>query len=199
VGVNLVPELSDFAIETLTFERKNIANPTPGAIRNGSVEERCVIEGTHKILSFLTEVNNRGDKDLVVGRPEDRPDIFERATHTRNGWITKENFYDYVLKDKTEHIVSKGSKRAWCIMDHSRFNCDYQGISIGDHDEYGTQEHCQFLVIDDLPNGEYTFEATINPSKIFEEDNYEDNKISKKLKIQDPIVELVEDTIVRSV
>jgi hypothetical protein len=74
-------------------------------------------------------------------------------------------------------------------MDHNRFNCNYQGISVGDHNEYGTQEHCQFLVIDDLPDREYIFEAIINPSKIFEEDNYEDNKISKKIKIEGSIVD----------
>jgi hypothetical protein len=189
MGVNLVPETMNFAVERLTFERQNIKNPTPGAIRNGSVEEGCVSEGTHKILSFLTEVINRGDKDLVVGKPEDRLDIFERASHTRSGWITKENFYEYSLKDTSEKILSKNSKRAWCIMDHNRFNCNYQGISVGDHDEYGTQEHCQFLVIDDLPDGEYVLEAIINPSKIFEEDNYDDNKIAKKIRIEGSIVD----------
>jgi hypothetical protein len=192
VGVNLVPEVVDFAVERLTFQGIDTKNLTPGAIRNGSVEEKCVAEGTHKILSFLTEVNNRGDKDLVVGKPEDRADIFEHVSHTRNGWITKESFYSYVLKDSTANIVAKGSKRAWCIMDHTRYNCNFQGISIGDHDEYGTKEHCQFLVIDGLPDGEYQFEATINGSKIFEEDSYEDNTVIKKIKIQGPIVDVLE-------
>jgi Lysyl oxidase len=193
MGVNLVPEVNDFWVERLRFEPQNTENPTPGAVRNGSVEERCITEGTHKILSFVTEVNNRGDKDLVIGRPEDHTDIFERVRHTRNGWITKENFYTYALKDKAGNILSKGSKRAWCIMDHSRFNCDYQGISKGDHDEYGTQEHCQFLVIDDLSNGEYVFEAVINPFKIFEEVNYEDNKVTIVIRIEEPLVEIIKD------
>jgi hypothetical protein len=133
-----------------------------------------------------------GDIDLVVSRPEDRTDIFERANHTRNGWITKENFYIYTLRDKAGSILSKGSKRAWCMMDHSRFNCNCQGISIGDHDQYGTQEHCQFLLIDDLLDREYVFEAPINPSKILEEDNYDD-KVTKLLKIQGQIVEITID------
>lgn len=193
MGVNLVPEVNDFWVERLRFEPQNTENPTPGAVRNGSVEERCITEGTHKILSFVTEVNNRGDKDLVIGRPEDHSDIFERVRHTRNGWITKENFYTYALKDKAGNTLSKGSKRAWCIMDHSRFNCDYQGISKGDHDEYGTQEHCQFLVIDDLSNGEYVFEAVINPFKIFEEVNYEDNKVTIVIRIEEPLVEIIKD------
>jgi hypothetical protein len=191
MGINLVPEVMDFAVERLTFQQINTENPTPGAVRNGSVEEKCVTEGSHKILSFLTEVINRGDKDLVIGKPEDRTDIFERAAHTRNGWITKENFYNYTLKDQAGNVSAKGSKRAWCILDHSRFTCNYQGISVGDHDEYGTKEHCQFLVIDGIANGEYTFEAVINPSKIFEEDSYEDNMITKRLKIQGPIVDVL--------
>jgi hypothetical protein len=191
MGINLVPEVNSFAIEILEFQRKNTENPNPEAVRNGSVEEKCVTEGNHKILSFLTEVNNRGDKDLVIGKPEDHTDIYERVSHTQNGWITKENFYNYFLKDNVGNILSRGSKRAWCIMDHNRFNCNFQGISIGDHDEYGAKEHCQFLVIDNLSDGEYTFEAIINPSKIFEEDNYDDNKITKKIKIQGPIVEII--------
>lgn len=187
-----MPEVIDFAVERLTFQQINPENPTPGAVRNGSVEEKCVTKGTHKILSFLTEVNNRGDKDLVVGKPEDRTDIFERAAHTKNGWITKENFYGYTLKDQAGNVLAKGSKRAWCIMDHSRYNCNFQGISVGDHDEYGTKEHCQFLVIDGINDGEYSFEAVINPSKMFEEDSYEDNMVIKKLKIQGPIVDVIE-------
>lgn len=194
MGINLVPEITDFAVERLSFQRKDSTNPTPGAVRNGSVEEECVTEGSHKVLSFLTEVNNRGDKDLIVGKPEDRTDIFERVSHTKNGWITKDSFYIYSLKDSNGNILSSGSKRAWCIMDHSRrFTCDYQGISVGDHDEYGTKEHCQFLVIDDLADGEYFFEATINPFKTFEEDNYEDNKFYKKLIIQGPNVDAIDN------
>lgn len=188
MGVNLKPEVNSFAIEKLKFQSKTTENPIPGSVRNGSVEEGCITEGEHKILSFLTEVQNVGTEDLFIGKPEDRPDIYERVSHTRNGWITKEKFYLYSLIDENGNKVTTGSKRAWCIMDHNRFNCNNQGISVGDHDEYGTKEHCQFLVIDGLPDGIYTFEVTINPEKIFEEDDYSDNTLTKKIKIQGPVV-----------
>jgi hypothetical protein len=39
MGVNLVPDIMNSAVERLTFKLENTKNPTPGAIRNGSVEE----------------------------------------------------------------------------------------------------------------------------------------------------------------
>jgi hypothetical protein len=187
MGVNLKPNVFSFAIERLKFQKQETTNPIPGAIRNGSVEEGCITEGEHKILSFVTEVQNVGDKDLIIGKPESHPDIYERVPHTHNGWITKKKFYLYSLKDENGNVVVSGHKRAWCIMDHNRFSCDNQGISVGDHDEYGAKEHCQFLVIDGLSDGVYEFEVTINPEKIFEEDDYSDNTLAKKIKIQGPV------------
>jgi hypothetical protein len=95
------------------------------------------------------------------------------------------------LKDAAGKTVAEGHKRAWCIMDHSTFNCNNQGISVGDHDEYNTDQNCQFLVVDSLEDGEYIFEMTVNPSKIFIEDNYDDNKITKKLRIRGRIVRVL--------
>jgi hypothetical protein len=53
---------------------------------------------------------------------------------------------------------------------------------------------CQFIVIDRIPDGEYTFEATTNATSvraakektgkiIFEEDNYDDNTVTVSLRI----------------
>lgn len=187
MGVNLRPEAFSFAVEVLKFQSQTTEAPIPGSVRNGSVEEKCITEGEHKILSFITEVQNVGTADLIIGKPENRPDIYERVPHTKSGWITKEVFYLYSLKDEKGNVVARGSKRAWCIMDHNRFNCDFQGISVGDHDEYGTKEHCQFLVIDNIPDGLYTFEVTINPKKIFEEDDYLDNTVTKTIRILGPV------------
>jgi hypothetical protein len=191
MGINLVPEVSNFSLKDVYFLAHN-SEPPAGVfpIQNGSVEEGCITEGRHRILAFATTVNNKGDENLVIGDPANRPDIFESAPHMPEGWITKENFYLYSLKDSTGTQVANGFKRAWCIMDHSTFNCKNQGISVGDHDTYNTNQNCQFLLATNLRDGEvYTFEVTVNPSQIFKEDNYDDNKATKKIKIRGRIVE----------
>jgi len=192
MGVNLKPELEQFRIRSNAyFVRKDSTDPIPPGvfpIKNGSVEEGCVCLGRHKILQFVTVAHNIGDENLVIGRPEDRPDIYERADHMPNGWRTKEPLYKYTLTDESGKTITTGSKRAWCILSHSTFTCANQGIAVGDHDEYGTDQNCQFLLIDEINDGTYLIEVVINSSKVFNEDNYDDNKVIKKIKIQGNIV-----------
>jgi Lysyl oxidase len=192
MGVNLKPELERFKIRSNAYFMKVISSdPSPSGtfpMKNGSVEEGCVTEGRHRILQFATIANNIGDENLVIGRPEDRMDIYERAEHMPNGWITKEPLYKYTLKDEAGQIIANGSKRAWCILDHSTFSCTNQGISVGDHDEYGTDQNCQFLVIDGLSDGNYSLEVIINPKQVFKEDNYEDNIVIKNINIEGDFV-----------
>jgi hypothetical protein len=193
MGINLVSELTDFRIRTLYFRRKDSSGPAPTTrpiVSNGSVEEGCISEGEHRVLAFTTTVHNRGTEPLIIGNPANRPDIYEPAPHMPEGWVMKEKFYEYSLKDNTGTEIFNGSKRAWCIRDHSTFtSCRNQGISVGDHDEYTMDQNCQFLVIDrELLDGEYYLEAVINPSRVFKEDNYDDNKVTKKIKIEGRIV-----------
>lgn len=187
MGINLVPDVGNFSIQSVYFQRKDSSDLVPEgviSVKNGSVEEGCAPEGQHRILLFATEVHNRGDQDLVIGNPANSPDIFEPAAHMPSGWITKEKLYEYTLKNSTGEIVTSGFKRAWCIQDHTpKFDCENQGISVGDHDEYNTDQNCQFLVIDNLEDGEYLFEVIVNQSRIFNEDNYDDNNVIKNLKI----------------
>jgi hypothetical protein len=52
-------------------------------------------------------------------------------------------------------------------------------------------ELCNFLVLDNIADGIYIFEAVTNVSKIFEEDSYDDNTVFVKLmiKIQERIAD----------
>ena len=195
MGINLVPDVGNFSIQEVYFQRIDSTDPVPAGlvrVRNGSVEEGCAPEGHHRILVFGTEVHNRGDEDLLIGNPSNNPDLFEPADHMPNGWITKEKLYEYRLTSNAGDLVAVGFKRAWCIQDHTpKFDCENQGISVGDHDEYSADQNCQFLVIDDLQDGEYLFEVIVNQSRIFKEDNYDDNISMKKLKIRGVIVRVI--------
>ena len=52
-----------------------------------------------------------------------------------------------------------------------------QGISVGWADVYSRELACQFIVIDGVPDGDYTVVATTNASRVVPEDTYDDNTI----------------------
>jgi hypothetical protein len=199
VGVNLKPEVTEFSIQPNAFFIKvnsSLSNP-PGtiAIKNGSVEDGCASEGLHTLLRFNFILKNIGDQNLVIGRPSSRLDIFEPAKHNPTQWITTKRFNEYYLKGIDGTPISLGHKRYHCIKDTTgNFNCDNQGISAGNQDTYSINELCNFLVIDNLENGCYQFEAVTNVSRVFKEDSYDDNSISLKLiiKLQERFVEVVQ-------
>lgn len=84
----------------------------------------------------------------------------------------------------------------------AKFNCDHQGVSVGGHDEYHASLPCQFIEIDGISDGEYEFEATANAYSVkaaqkgegkvlIEEDNYDDNTESIRIKITGHSVEII--------
>jgi hypothetical protein len=140
-------------------------------------------------LLFNFYCQNQGDEDLIIGDPASRQDIFERSTVHASGWITKEKFNIYSLKDDSDTEVAWGFKRTWCLQDNTpKFNCNYQGISAGSYDTYSTDLACQFVRLDGVSDGDYTLVGTTNACRIFDEDNYDDNTISVRLRIRGRIV-----------
>src|SRR6185437_6213739 len=185
MGVNLVPVVKNFTISRENFDKEN-----------QSVKLGCVPTGQHRIIRFDLYCHNRGDKDLILGNPENLPDIFEPSEVF--GWQFKDKFYTYILKNGSG-LERSGYKVAFCLLggksaDGKPFDCSYQGIAAGNSDLYGAGLPCQFIIIDDIPDGEYTLEATANaPSVqaaktgsgkvIIEEDNYDDNTTRVQLRI----------------
>jgi hypothetical protein len=195
MGVNLAPKLGNFRITANNFPADD-----------PSVGLGCVTVGQHRLLRFFIELHNMGDKDLVIGRPEDRPDLFVHSD-VFHGLVFREKFYTYRLIDEnTGTEKKKGFKVAFCIEDFVspfKFNCGNQGISVGSHDEYGREDPpkpddnndlpCQFIEIDNIPDGNYVLEVTANAYSVqqvksgqkplIEEDNYDDNTARAKLQI----------------
>jgi hypothetical protein len=147
-------------------------------------------------MRFDLQCLNIGDKDLVIGNPKDRPDVFVEHPEIGGYWF-KEKFYTWKLKNDAG-IEKHGHKVAFCLMDfgpQQKFTCEYQGISAGGHDMYRGGLPCQFIEIDGVPDGKYMFEATANAYSVkvaksgtgnilFEEDNYDDNTVSVQLEIE---------------
>ena len=145
----------------------------------------CITPGQHRVMWFNLHLHNIGDTDFYIGPPADRPDVF-----TPQGWF-REKFYTWRLTDDYGKEIKNGFKVAFCIMDFGppfRYDCGDQGVSVGGHDEYNQNLFCQFLEIDNLPDGKYWFHVTANAYSVqqvkngqkplFEEDNFEDNTVS---------------------
>jgi Lysyl oxidase len=194
MGVNLTAGVDGFEIWEEDFHRRGPGAPA-GATLDGSVEDGCIQEGRHKVLRFNLYCINVGDKDLVIGNPRDRPDMFEpSAVHRQSGYIMKDKFNVYTLKNGRD-IELKGHKRPFCLIGGAPFTCRNQGIRAnGGEDQYSNDLACQFIVIDGIPDGEYTFEAVTNATSVqaakekvgkivFEEDDYDDNTVTIRLRI----------------
>ncbi len=190
MGANLVPIVRDFSIHTETFPAGD-----------HSVQDGCVTPGTHRLIRFDFLSHNIGDADLVVGAPADHPEWFvESASH---GHFHLKDFNEFVLLDCDGHEVTKGYKQAFCLIDiehrspwgpaNKRFtDCNTnQGISSGWADLYSKTLPCQFIVIDNVPDGDYTLKSTTNRRRIIPEDNFDDNTIYTGLRIQgDQVTEI---------
>jgi hypothetical protein len=198
MGVNLVARATNFTIQEAEFRRLSSQQPVPTGtipIVNGSVEDGCITEGRHRILKFNFYTLNQGNTDLVIGDPASHQDIYEKSTIHASGWITKEKFNQYYLKNNSGSEVASGFKRSWCLQDNTpKFNCRFQGISAGSFDTYSSDLSCQFIKIDGLPDGEYTLEGTTNVSRSFQEDTYDDNNTTVRLRIKGRIVRPITPT-----
>ncbi len=172
MGVNLVPIVRRFKIETKTF-----------AARHCAVVEGCTTAGTRKLLRFDFLCWNAGDRDLRMGAPADNPQWYEFSPCHQHFHLKQFNGYkifDCQGRDR------KGNKQAFCLEDSERIsggratpqfqNCNSnQGISAGWADLYGRGLDCQWIDITGLPDGEYVVEARTNRSGVVREDWYGDN------------------------
>ena len=84
--------------------------------------------------------------------------------------------------------VALGRKQAFCLMDTSRYleddpevreearyGCNYQGISRGWQDVYGSHLDCQWIDVTDIPPGDYRLQVQINREHIIPEKTFDNN------------------------
>ena len=58
------------------------------------------------------------------------------------------------------------------------YDCDYQGISAGHADLYGSGLDCQGIDVTDVPSGDYILRVDVNPGRLFPEISFENNSTS---------------------
>lgn len=184
-GVNFVAGVKDFKISTEVF---NESSP--------DVEDGFVTPGEHRLLRFDVVIYNVGDADAELGRPGNRSDLFEHSSS--HGHAHLKGFNNYVLLDESGERTGVVRKQTFCLRDLSQvrptardsaqFDCEYQGISAGWADEYDSSLPGQYIVIDDLPDGEYTLRATTNAAGTIDETCYDDNTVRVDLSINNGTV-----------
>jgi hypothetical protein len=204
MGVNLVGSLDGFKITRENFKRVKDGNFGSDGT-DGSVNLGCVDEGNHRVLRFSLITKNIGDKDLIIGDPRDRPDIFEASDVYDTKYQFRTHFFVYNLRNDDSSVNIHGYKIPYCFDALEKMDCFNQGILAGGakEDTYEFSMPCQFVVIDDVPDGEYILEATVNaPSVdavksgkgtvIIEEDNYDDNTVGVRLQIKGDNINVIE-------
>lgn len=183
MGVNLVTRVRNFAISTQTF-----------SANDHDVQDGCVTPGTHKIMRFDFLSYNAGNSDLVIGSPASRPDLF--VWSAGHGHYHLRDFNEFLLFNAQGGLATIGYKQAFCAIDIERIgpnasasgrfhNCNSdQGISSGWADVYNSGLACQYIVIDNVPNGDYTLQSTTNAKHVVGEDCFGDNTEWTGLRIQ---------------
>lgn len=192
-GVNFVPGLRDFSISTEVFDASS-----------PDVEDGHVTPGEHRLLRFDTIIYNVGDADAKLGSPENRSDLFEYSDSHDHSHL--KGFNKYTLFDESGDTMDAGKKQTFCLRDNfripshpnasnsSQFGCDYQGISAGWADVYDSSLAGQYLVIDGLPDGAYTLEATTNAEGTIDETCTRDNTVRADLRIEDGTVTVIDSS-----
>lgn len=183
MGVNLVTRVRNFAISTQTF-----------TANDHDVQDGCVTPGTHRIMRFDFLSYNAGNSDLVIGSPASRPDLF--VWSAGHGHYHLRDFNEFLLFNAQGGLATIGYKQAFCAIDIERIgpnasasgrfhNCNSdQGISSGWADVYNSGLACQYIVIDNVPNGDYTLQSTTNAKHVVGEDCFGDNVEWTGLRIQ---------------
>jgi hypothetical protein len=159
--------------------------------------EGCVkAPGWRRLLRFTSTILNQGLVDLSFPEPKDRPDLFEYGQC--HGHYHFKSFAEYTLYGSDGKTVAmKGQKYAYCMEDTARYfdganvscdrkyDCGSQGIQRGWVDQYGWSLDCSWLDITDLGPGEYVLEIFTNPSQVFPEVSYDNNKGAVRLTVPD--------------
>lgn len=184
-GVNLLPAASNFRINTAAFSENS-----------HDVVDGCVEPGRHTLLRFDFLVHNAGMGDLVLGEVAEAEEYY--VPSLGHGHYHLRDFNEYQLFDPDGQQVVEGHKQNFCLYDNRRISpwaqsraqfgyhdCDSsQGLSAGWADIYAGHLTCQYITIDNVPDGDYAFLATTNAQAVITEASYADNRTCVELRIQ---------------
>jgi hypothetical protein len=170
----------------LQVDRRPIEATLQLSVEDFATDDCAVIEGAvaapgrRRLLRFDTIVVNRGTDDLVVGNPAAPEPPFEARDFEFSpchGHFHFLGFASYELRDRDDRLVGFGHKQSFCMTDSRRytgtrarkFDCHFQGITVGWGDRYGSDLDGQWVDVTDVPPGEYALVVTVNPDGLLPE------------------------------
>lgn len=126
--------------------------------------------GNRRLMLFTAATPNVGAVDLVMGIPQNHPELFHYSPcHDHYHF---DEFARYELRDSGgAMVVANGHKQAFCMLDTVSwawplalpvFDCANQGISRGFSDFYDSGLPCQWIDITGVPAGAYTLYIALN-------------------------------------
>ncbi|MBI3416214.1 MAG: HYR domain-containing protein [Verrucomicrobia bacterium] len=150
-----------------------------------AVVEGLVQAGTRRLMLFTIRTRNQGPIDWFIGNPAGNPAFVWAPCHAHYHY---NNFMQYRLLDSNGQLVAPGYKVGFCISDsirwdstansHPKYSCSTQGVQKGWDDIYASHTTGQWIDITGVPDGYYTFTATVNPLQLVQESNYNNNTAS---------------------
>ena len=160
-----------------------------------AADEACVGgSGIRKILRFDVLVHNRGDEDMVLGNPYDHPEMFTFSACHGHYHFTDASTYE--LLDSSGKVMVTGRKQGFCMMDSlpsepdtdvkKKYDCTYQGISVGMADLYEAALDCQWLDVTDVPPGRYEVRVVWDPQGLLPDGSRDDNEVKAFFTIPGP-------------
>lgn len=164
----------DLQVDRAAIERTLFLSEEDFAATDCAVVEGAVVPGRRRLLRFDTIVVNRGGRDLVVGNPAHPEPPFEASDFEFSpchGHYHFKGFATYELRDAAGRAVGLGHKQAFCMLDTRRyvgsapprFDCDFQGITVGWADRYASDLDGQWVDVTDVPPGDYALLVIVNP------------------------------------
>lgn len=132
--------------------------------------------GPRRLLKFDAVIRNLGDADFILGNPATQPDLFQLSDCHGHYHLREAMSYELLHEDTLEPVMLGGAsvvghKQGFCMLDtqpvagdgEAHYYCDFQGLSSGWADLYGSELDCQWVDITDVPPGNYTLRLTVNP------------------------------------
>jgi hypothetical protein len=174
--------------DDLYFEERTF-DPNSCAIVEGCVGG----PGVRRLLRFGVSTANVGNVDFLMGDPRENQDLFQFSPC--HGHFHFNGYADYALIDAAGRVAAPGHKQAFCLLDSGRYlddpdvrqfpryQCDFQGISRGWYDSYGSGLDCQWIDVTDVPPGEYDLQVRVNPDRNVRELDYDNNDLTLRVTV----------------
>lgn len=179
--------LPDLSLDTFEL-RESIIVDTVFSNDLCYVEEGCLRgPGPREVIRFSTKIDNIGNADYWVGRPENSENLFSQENC--HGHYHHLGYAEYLLYQGEGQPTPVGFKSGFCVLDLDcseaggtlpKYICANMGITVGCSDIYDSDIDCQWIDITDIEDGEYTIIVRVNQFELVDarglpESTYENN------------------------